>query len=295
MGSTDEVDEDEFEHEEAARRARHAGMFAIGQFSRITGLSIKTLRLYHEKELLPPSWIDGDSGYRYYNENDVERARVIADLKTLELSLSDIKDLLDGYDDRGALAFLEAQRQRIEERRAQLTRVAGTLDRLIRTERELAELACTAPREVTQVELTPCLVAGLRWRGTYAETGRMLGRVYRQYGRQTSGPPLNLYYEEEYKDEGADIESCVPVRGGREASGFTLHTLPAQRALALVHRGPYSDLCRSYARLMRRFEELRLEPGLPIREIYRKGPGMIFKGDPHNYLTELQIPVAAPA
>jgi effector-binding domain-containing protein len=166
---------------------------------------------------------------------------------------------------------------------------------MIRSERELAELARSAPAEVSELELTPLLVGGLRWRGAYADTGRVLGRVCRQFARHADGPPLNLYYDEDYKDDAADIESCLPVRGASEAAGFTLHTLPGGRALTLVHRGPYSDLSRSYSRLMRRFEELRLMPGLPIREIYRKGPGMIFRGNPRTYLTELQIPLRAPA
>jgi len=42
-------------------------MFSIGEFSRITGLSIKALRLYHEKGILVPGRVDDATGYRYYN------------------------------------------------------------------------------------------------------------------------------------------------------------------------------------------------------------------------------------
>ena len=42
-------------------------MFSIGEFSKITGLSVKTLRFYHEKELLAPTQVDPQSGYRYYD------------------------------------------------------------------------------------------------------------------------------------------------------------------------------------------------------------------------------------
>ena len=38
-----------------------------------------------------------------------------------------------------------------------------------------------------------------------------------------------------------------------------------------------------------------LQPGVPSREIYIKGPGMIFRGNPKKYLTEIQVPVEAPA
>jgi len=282
-----------YEDEEVARIARRKGMLPIGQFSRITGLTLKTIRLYHEKELLPPSWVDRESGYRYYTERDVERARIIADLKELDLPLDEIKGLLEGYsDDTGVLRFLETQRARIEARRDNLGRVARRLDELIRAERDAAELARTAPREVVAKDLPPVLVAGLRWRGRYAETGAMLGRVCRHYGRYAIDAPLNLYYDEEHKEEDADVESCIPVRTVSEAPGFTVHTLAGGQALSLLHRGPYSELSRSYTRIMSAMQERGAEGCGPVREIYRKGPGMLFKGNPRSYLTEIQILVA---
>ncbi|HEX2954886.1 MAG TPA: MerR family DNA-binding transcriptional regulator, partial [Bacillota bacterium] len=49
--------------------------YQIGDFSKITRLSVKTLRFYHEEGLLCPDFIDPDSGYRYYDESLLERAR----------------------------------------------------------------------------------------------------------------------------------------------------------------------------------------------------------------------------
>jgi hypothetical protein len=53
-------------------------MFTIGEFSKITGLSVKTLRFYHEEGLLVPTAIDDQSGYRYYDGSLAEIARTIA-------------------------------------------------------------------------------------------------------------------------------------------------------------------------------------------------------------------------
>jgi len=60
----------------------------------------------------------------------------------------------------------------------------------------------------------------------------------------------------------------------------------------LAHKGPYGNLGRSYARLMAYIEEREYKSLLPSREIYLKGPGLIFKGSPRNYLTEIQIMVS---
>jgi len=43
-------------------------MFSIGEFSKITGWTVKTLRFYHEQGVLAPSYIDEETGYRYYDE-----------------------------------------------------------------------------------------------------------------------------------------------------------------------------------------------------------------------------------
>ncbi|MGB5289779.1 MAG: MerR family transcriptional regulator, partial [Ignavibacteriaceae bacterium] len=71
--------------------------FSIGEFSKITSLSIKSLRLYHEKEILVPAEIDEFTGYRYYNEADCDRAKSIKILKDYEFSLSEIKEILDEF------------------------------------------------------------------------------------------------------------------------------------------------------------------------------------------------------
>ena len=49
----------------------------IGDFSRASHLSVKTLRHYHEVGLLEPSEVDPDNGYRYYSEDQIPLAQVI--------------------------------------------------------------------------------------------------------------------------------------------------------------------------------------------------------------------------
>ena len=54
--------------------------------------------------------------------------------------------------------------------------------------------------------------------------------------------------------------------------------------------GRISQLGRSYAKILQQANERKLALALPTREVYVKGPGMIFKGNPKNYLTEIQLP-----
>jgi len=66
------------------------------------------------------------------------------------------------------------------------------------------------------------------------------------------------------------------------------------KTLQFYHeRGADAQSGRSYAKILKRAEELKLKIALPTRGVYLKGSGMIFKGNPKNYLTEIQLPIAA--
>ena len=69
--------------------------FSIGEFSKMTSLSIKSLRLYHEKEILLPAEVDKFTGYRYYDEANYENARSIKIMKDQEFTLAEIKEIID--------------------------------------------------------------------------------------------------------------------------------------------------------------------------------------------------------
>lgn len=68
--------------------------YTIGEFSQVTGLSVKTLRFYHEKGILIPSAVDQTTGYRSYDDSKIEKARVIMRLRAMEFSIEDIAAVL---------------------------------------------------------------------------------------------------------------------------------------------------------------------------------------------------------
>jgi len=118
-------------------------MFSIGEFSKLSGLTVKTLRFYHEERLLVPAHVDPDTGYRYYQEGQIETARVIAYLRNLEFSISDIKALLAQESETDLLDLLERQRSQIKEQIKRLRQTVRSLDQFISEERHgqtMAEL-----------------------------------------------------------------------------------------------------------------------------------------------------------
>ena len=70
------------------------GRVTIGDFSRASHLSVKTLRHYHEVGLLEPSEVDPGNGYRYYSEEQIAAAQVIRRLRGLQMPVAEVKSVL---------------------------------------------------------------------------------------------------------------------------------------------------------------------------------------------------------
>ena len=268
-------------------------MYTIGEFSRVTGLTVKALRFYHEEGVLEPASVDPRTGYRYYDAGQVETARVIAYLRGVELPVGEIRELLrGGGSEEGLLDALERHRAVVEEKVRRLRTVARSLGQFISDERQAIAMARDI-YEVEEKDVGTVLVGGIRMTGRYAECGKGFGRLGRAFGRQVCGKPFLLHYDSEYKEEDADFEACFPVRQRKAVEGVSVRELPGGRCVSLVHRGPYDQLGHSYARVLGYVKERGYRVVMPTREVYLKGPGMIFKGNPRNYLTEIQILVEA--
>ncbi len=270
-----------------------ATMLSIGEFSKVTGLTIKTLRLYDEKGLLRPAAVGDESGYRYYDGANVERARVIKELRELDFSLADIGQILEAGSDEGDIvAFLEKQKAVIAQKLERFAEIHRALESVVRKEREAIMVASSSSFDIQEKDVAELLVAGIRAKGRYPEAGARIGKIARAAGRLISGPPMSLYWDGEFKEEDADFESCFPVKQEVKKEGIVVHRLEGGRCVALMHRGPYGEIGRTYQKIFEYMREKKLEPKIPCREVYLKGPGMIFRGNPKNYLTEVQVLVA---
>ncbi len=269
-------------------------MLSIGEFSRATALTVKTLRHYHERGLLVPTFVDPRTGYRHYDASALDRASVIKSLRGLEFSLDDIAEILrECEDDADAVAFLAAKRKSIAERMAHLRSIASALDLVIRTEKDAKRMQDNE-FEIEDKLLPSQLVAGIRLRGRFEECRVAYKKLGRAFGFGLAGKAGMLIYDEDFREVDADFEPFFPVKKAKATDDeIQVRELPGIRALCLIHRGPYDRITTVYGRLYAAIRERGLQGALPSREVYIKGPGMLFKGKPERYLTEVQIPVRA--
>lgn len=263
-------------------------MFSIGEFSKVSGLSVKALRLYHQESILIPRIVDRDTGYRYYDFDNIEQARVVSTLRSMMFSLEQIRAMLSRGDDADVVSTLEAHRREIEAKLRQMRDAASSLDSIIRNEREAQDLARKGEYQIEEISIQPMIMAGIRIKGRYTDVSDLFGRLVKTLKSSIAGKPFTLFYDSEFKDEDADFECCFPIKKLRSFEGIDSREIEGGQALSLVHRGPFAAVGRSYARLFSHLSERGLQAKTPSREVYLKGPGVIFRGNPKAYLTQLQ-------
>jgi len=116
---------------EAMSSLQTSDLLPIGRFARLTGLTVKALRHYDELGLLRPTWVDPDTGYRFYGAGQVHRAETIRTLRRLELPLDDVSLLLGTEDPALVRRVLVDHQRRTAWRSAELRAVLQGLQPLI--------------------------------------------------------------------------------------------------------------------------------------------------------------------
>lgn len=189
----------------------------------------------------------------------------------------------------GILDLLERQRASVEAKTQQYRNIVSSLETVIKKEKEARLAMQNSIYEVEEKELDTLLIAGVRMKGKYSDSGKGFSKIGKSLGRHMSGKCFLLHYDTEYKEDDADFEACSPIRKGKAVDGISVRELPGGRCVSLLHKGPYEELSRSYEKILAYVKQKGYEVAVPTREVYLKGPGMIFRGNPKNYLTEIQM------
>lgn len=263
-------------------------MYKIGEFSKITNLSVKALRYYDEENILKPSYRCEENSYRFYDDSEFKKAELIVMLRELKFSISEIKDVIAIYQDKADISYILEEKKymikkKIMEEKALLKKINLYIkpnlleDDIVNYKIEIKDIPAVK-------------VACIRYKGKYSDFGIYIGRIYKAIKSGANVQPFSCYYDGEYKEE-ADIEVCVPTSKQVNDSTITTKELPKIRAVSTIHTGNYESINMAYKAVFDYAQENNINLLTPFREIYIKGPGMIFKGNPSNYITEIVIPI----
>ncbi|MFD4252354.1 MerR family transcriptional regulator [Amycolatopsis thermoflava] len=260
-------------------------VLTIGEFAKLTHLSIRTLRRYHDAGLLEPARVDPATGYRYYDAAQIPAAQVIHRLRELDVPLPEVRRIL-GSPDPEARALLVGEHLRRLEDQLERTRAAVTsLRRLLTPEPgELAvELRRTPATTVAAVEGTVAEADVLAWyAGAMAELDAVVPAP--------AGPPGGLYDNELFTHGRGRMLVYLPVTEPPAPAGRVRPvTLPAAELAVATHPGDHDTIDVTYGELGRWVVEHALAVAGPVREVYLSGPRDT--ADPAAWRTEIGWPV----
>lgn len=278
-------------------------MFKIGDFSKLTSVSVKMLRHYNDIGLLLPAQVDESTGYRFYTADQLPRLNRIIALKELGFSLEQVKTLLDqplsAEQLQGMLLLRRAQIT--EQLRADERRLRNVETRLSQIDQEQH-----SPYDVIVRDVPPQRMATLR---RIVPTDEAIPALFDEveafaalHKARATASPLMLYHDAEYRETDMDVEAAVPVLFPIEATApITVREMPGGRMICSVYTGSYSKTQEVLNALLRWLALHRCKIGGALREVYlRFGadhaeqlnlPTAFLTTHAPLFVTELQLPI----
>jgi DNA-binding transcriptional MerR regulator len=267
-------------------------LLTIGEFSRMTHLSVKALRHYHDVGILEPAEVDPHSGYRSYGADQVTPAQVIRRLRDLGMPLDSIRAVLRAPDlaarNREITDHLERMERQLEQTQAAVSGLR-------------ALLSAPAPRARIEFRTIPAVTAlAVAQVVTVADFAAWATEVLADLtgaltatGLAVAGPFGALFPGDFFELERSEVTIFVPVtpasetrvsetrvsetRGGvagLPAGGrVRLTAIPGTEAAVAVHDGPADDVDRTYGALGTVVADRAIGVDGPIREYYPDGIG----------------------
>ena len=275
-----------------------AELLTVGEFARLTHLTVKALRHYHDVGVLEPAWIDPSTGYRYYTADQVQPAQLVRRLREVRMPLAGVRQVVSTADPITRNSMIAAHLDVLRQELTATAAAVGSLRALLTgdcagelTFRQAGEQHCLMlDGHVDQAGLTPwCAMA---YPLLYAVAGR--------WGLAPCGP-CGALYAFEWFQAGGRVTAFLPVaepadgeRAGRPGDGgVRWGVLPAQRLAVALHAGPCRDLDRTYGALGRQVLERGIGACGPVRELYLVTSADT--DDPSRLRTEVCWPVTAPS
>ncbi|MHC1559729.1 MerR family transcriptional regulator [Actinomycetospora sp. C-140] len=260
------------------------GRMTIGEFSRVTHLSVRTLRRYHDAGLLTPEAVDPHTGYRYYGTDQVATAQVISRFRALDLPVAEVAALVGTTDVEARHTLLAGHLRRLEDQLAATRDAVGALRRLLDPERPPTPIT----RRAEPDRLVAAVVADVESTQVVAWYGEAMAELDAA-GLVPSGPPGGLYDDALFTGGRGRAVVYVPDADPPETGAVRPYAIPARELAVAVHVGAHHDIDVTYGELGAHLVENAVGVDGPVQETYLVGPRDT--DDPTRWRTEIGRPV----
>ncbi|HHW00628.1 MAG TPA: MerR family transcriptional regulator [Clostridiaceae bacterium] len=269
-------------------------MLKIGDFSKLSRISIRMLRHYDEIGLLVPESIDEFTGYRYYSEAQLPIANRINALKDMGFSLSVISEILKVYNDpqslKEYLLLKQAELKELSEKTSRQLRILETTINRIGKDDYVMEYS------VVLKEMPQRYVASLRKTiPSYDNEGVLWEQMMNELASlnvQYANPcnSIAIYHDKEYKEHDPDVEIQISVQGSyQNTENVVFKTVPAVLVASATFKGSYEQITAVNQAVANWIRDNDYEFNGAMFNIYHVSPAQT--QNPDEFVTEVCFPV----
>lgn len=255
-------------------------LLSTGTFADLSRLSLKALRLYNQLDILRPVQVDLQTGYRYYGPDQLPRARMIRNMREMDMPLAEIRRVLAVADVSQAQAELII-REYLEMRTRQLEQIqllARQLSQQLKPEANKMNLDVEV-RDIPAQHILSITrhhkIDGLS--DQIQKDCEALFTLAQEAGVSPIGAPFGIYHSAINETEDGPIETCVPVNGKVEGKGdIQAKQLEGGRAACVILTGElchYPELLAGYDAAADWIQKNGFETAGPPREVWHTEPG----------------------
>ena len=268
-------------------------MLKIGEFSKLSHVSVRMLRHYDEIGLLHPQRVDPITGYRLYGEEQLFTAGKINVYRGMGFGLTAIAGLLHEADPQKLRAMLERQQESLREQSEEMSQM---LHRIKLAIAQLGEESTMANYDVTIKEIAPRYVASVR---DILESYNYEGRLWHYMMKETADQNLTpanpclafgILHDAEYKERDVDVEIQMTVEGNyHDTEHVRFKTEPAVCVASAIHYGSYETISDASAAVAAWVEKNGYQMCGVMFNVYHMSPHET--QNPDELVTEVCIPV----
>ena len=266
-------------------------MLKIGEFSKLSRVSIRMLRHYDDIGLLKPAEIDDFTGYRYYREEQLFTIGRITSLKDMGFALADIIKILDSFDDKEKMdAFLSERQKELSKLSKETEYKLMLLDTARKRLREEQNMSF----DVTVKTIPERYAATVQMVVPhYEDEGILWGTMMQECKNLVpSDPCLSAaeFPDDEYKEENVEIITWMTVNGEYpDTEHVKFKTLPAVKVASCIIKGSYDQMGEAYASVASWIRANGYKMNGHMFNIYHVSPAQT--QNPDEYVTEACFPV----
>lgn len=264
-------------------KERKAGMFRIGDFSKLAQISVRMLRHYDKLALIKPVKIDATTGYRYYEARQLEDVERIRELQSMGFSLKEIKWIFEQSDEKQALFLLyenryQALKKEAEKLKEQMKRLKEAKPYFKHNQHYLVKVKTLPERRVLSLrEKIP----------NYNDEGVLWKKLYQKAAREKisfSKERLDcaIFHDASYLENWPDVEVQSVILDAEE--NFNFKKVPEQLVASITFSGSYEKMAVVTETFAKWIESNPYEIAGPMLNIYHVSKATV--EDPEKWLIE---------